>query len=239
MIAAKAAPLLLVHLVEAEDHKVFFKLTKGVLFFMSQINQTAAGTAARSKTHRLTVAAMLSAVATVLMFVDFSVPFMPVFIKLDISELPALLASFSLGPWYGVAVCLVKNLINCLRTSTGCVGEFCNFLLGAIFVYIAGAVYQWFHHHKSRKGALIGSFAGAAAMAVLSVPVNYFITYPIYAKFMPMDAIIGLYQEIVPSVNGLLNCLVTFNLPFTFFKGLLDVGICFLIYKPLSPLLHK
>jgi len=196
-------------------------------------------TSTRSKTHKLTVTAMLSAVATVLMFVDFSVPFMPSFIKLDVSELPALLAAFGLGPWYGVAVCFIKNLINCLRTTTGCVGELCNFMLGAIFVFSAGFIYQQFRHHKSRQGAVIGSIVGAAAMALLSVPVNYFITYPIYMKFMPLDAIIGLYQAIRPSANGLLDCLVTFNMPFTFIKGMLDVGLCFLIYKPLSPLLHK
>ena len=67
---------------------------------MSQLESAAnRRSLAKSRTHRLTVAAMLSAVATVLMFVDFSIPFMPVFIKLDISELPALLASFSIGPW--------------------------------------------------------------------------------------------------------------------------------------------
>lgn len=207
---------------------------------MSQLESAAnRRSLAKSRTHRLTVAAMLSAVATVLMFVDFSIPFMPVFIKLDISELPALLASFSIGPWYGVAVCLVKNIINCLRTSTGGVGEMSNFMLGAIFVGIAGVVYQRFHNHKSRKGALLGALIGAAAMAVLSVPVNYYLTYPIYAKFMPIDTIVGMYQAIRPSANGLLDCLVTFNMPFTFFKGILDVALCFLIYKPLSPLLHR
>lgn len=201
--------------------------------------QTKGRVSARSKTHRITVTAMLSAVATVLMFIDFSVPFMPSFIKLDVSELPALLAAFSLGPWYGVAVCLIKNLINCLRTSTGCVGELCNFLLGAIFVGCAGLLYRRFHNHKSRKGALVGSLVGAAAMALLSVPLNYYFTYPIYSNFMPIDVIVGMYQAIRPSVNGLLDCLVMFNMPFTFVKGLLDVGLCFLIYKPLSPLLHK
>ena len=62
----------------------------------------------QSKIHKMVVTAMLSAVAAVLMFLEFSVPIMPSFIKLDISELPALLASFSLGPVYGVVVCLVK-----------------------------------------------------------------------------------------------------------------------------------
>lgn len=192
-----------------------------------------------SRTHRLTVTAMLSAVATVLMFVDFSVPFMPAFIKMDISELPGLLASFSIGPWYGVAVCFIKNVINCLRTSTGCVGELSNFLLGAVFVGVAGLIYQRFRNQKSRKGALIGALAGATAMAVLSVPLNYYLTYPIYSQLMPVDVIVGMYQAIRPSANGLLDCLVTFNMPFTFLKGILDVALCFLIYKPLSPLLHK
>ena len=47
-----------------------------------------------------------------------------------------------------------------------------------------------------------------------------------------------LYRAIRPSANGLLECLVTFNAPFTLLKGLLDVALCLLIYKPLSPLLH-
>lgn len=201
--------------------------------------ETAVKPRTASRTHKLTVTAMLSAVATVLMFVDFSVPFMPAFIKMDISELPALLAAFGVGPGYGVAVCLVKNLINCLRTSTGCVGELCNFLLGAIFAFVAGTVYQSFQKKKTRKGAIIGCVLGALAMALLSVPLNYYLTYPIYSKFMPIDVIVGMYQAIRPSANGLLECLITFNMPFTFVKGMLDVVLCFLIYKPLSPLLHK
>ena len=46
----------------------------------------------------LTMTAMLSAIAFILMFLDFAVPFMPNFIKLDISELPALIGAFSMGP---------------------------------------------------------------------------------------------------------------------------------------------
>ena len=111
-------------------------------------------------------------------------------------------------------------------------------MLGAVFSAVAGVIYK---HHKSRKTAILGAVAGAAAMAVFSVPSNYFITYPAYVEFyhMPLEAILGMYQAIRPSVDGLLECLLVFNMPFTFFKGLLDVALCFLIYKPLSPLLHK
>ena len=183
----------------------------------------------------LTGTAMLGAVATLLMFIDFSVPFMPAFIKLDVSELPALLAAYAYGPVPGVAVCLIKNVVNLMRTSTAGVGELCNFLLGVFFVLPAGWIYL---RRKKRSGAVIGAVVGAVAMAVLSIPLNYFLTYPVYANFMPLDAILGMYQAINPNMDGLLQCLIVFNAPFTLLKGALDAGLTFLIYKPLSPILH-
>ena len=72
---------------------------------------------------KLTVTAMLGAVATVLMFISFNVPLMPSFIKLDLSELPALIASFTFGPLWGVCVCAIKNLVNVFFSTTGGVGK--------------------------------------------------------------------------------------------------------------------
>ena len=169
----------------------------------------------KNTTRNLTVAAMLSAVAFILMFIEF--------------PLPMLIPSFS----------FMKNLLHVVikGTSTALVGELCNFMLGAVFSALAGYLYK---HHKSRKNAIIGAVAGAVAMALFSVPSNYFITYPAYVKFyhMPLEAILGMYQAILPSANSLIKCLVIFNMPFTLVKGLLDALICMLIYKPLSPILH-
>lgn len=187
----------------------------------------------------LVVTAMLSAIATVLMLLDFSLPMLiPSFVKMDVSELPALLASFSMGPVYGVAVCLVKNLLNILfnGTSTGGIGEVCNFLLGAAFCGGAGLLYKF---RKNRRTAVLAALLGSVVMAVASVPVNYFITYPIYSQlFGGMEPIIQAYQALRPSVNGLLECLLIFNMPFTLIKGLLVSVLTFVVYKPLSPILH-
>lgn len=177
---------------------------------------------------------MLSAASFILMFLEFSIPIMPSFIKLDISELPALLGAFAMGPVEGVIICLIKNLIHLVRTSTGGVGELSNFLLGAVFVFVAGIIYKL---KKNRTGAIIGSLVGALAMAVFSVFSNYYLVYPFYTNFMPMETIIGAYQAINPNVNGLLECLIVFNMPFTFCKGMLDVLITFLIYKRISPII--
>ena len=187
-----------------------------------------------SKTRKITMVGMLGAVATVLMYLDFSVPLVPSFIKLDFSELPALLAAFALGPISGAAVCLIKNLVHLLGTSTGGVGELSNFLLGVLFVVPAGLIY---HRKKTRLRAFLGALTGAAAMGVLSVVTNYFIVYPIYYKFLPQDVVLGMYQAINPHVTTILQALIAFNMPFTFVKGICSVIILFPIYKRLAPFL--
>ena len=183
-----------------------------------------------SSVRYMSVTAMLSAVAFILMFLDFSVPFMPAFIKMDLSELPA----FSMGPVCGILICLIKNVLHLFITTTGGVGELSNFLLGVAFVLPAGLIYR---HKKSRRSALIGSLLGAVIMGVFSVVSNYFLVYPVYYNFMPEEAVIGAYQVIVPSVKSILQCLVCFNMPFTIVKGLFSVVITFLVYKHISPIL--
>ena len=131
----------------------------------------------KQKTHHIAVAAMLCAVAFVLQFIEFSIPLIPSFVKLDLSDLPALLGTFSLGPVYGVVIQLVKNLLHLPFGSSAGVGELSNFLLGSVFVLVAGLVYR---RHKSRRSALWGSLLGAVLMALVSLPSNYFVVYPAY-----------------------------------------------------------
>lgn len=184
----------------------------------------------------LAMTAVLGAVATVLMFFSFSLPIIPSFIKLDFSELPALIASFAMGPVSGVVVCFIKNIVNLPTSSTGGVGELCNFLMGVTFVVPAGLFYKF---RRDRFGALWGSLLGAVVMALMSFPINYFITYPFYtATMMSEEAILSMYQVILPSVKNLFQALWIFNVPFTLFKALCDVAITFAVYKRISPLIH-
>ena len=201
---------------------------------MSTQTVTASNTEKRVNVRYLTVTAMLSAIAYILMFLDFSVPFMPGFIKMDLSELPALIGSFAMGPLCGVVVCLIKNVLHLFITSTGGVGELSNFILGVAFVLPAGLIYK---HKKNRRTALIGSIAGALFMGIFSVVSNYFLVYPVYYNFMPQDVILAAYQAILPSVKNILQCLICFNMPFTIVKGLFSVVITFLTYKHISPIL--
>lgn len=202
-----------------------------------------ASTARRAKTinvRYMTMTAMLSAISFILMFLDFNVPLMPSFIQMDFSELPALIGAFAMGPVSGVVICLIKNLLHLMMSTTGGVGELCNFLLGAAFVIPAGYFYQ---KKKARKNALVGAFIGALSMAVFSVLFNNFLVYPIYYNFMPMETIIGAYKAAASVLkinftwNTMLPYLIAFNMPFTFIKGLADVLLTFLLYKHISPII--
>lgn len=194
----------------------------------------AKGRKKRPDLRKMTVTAVLAAAAAVLQLLEFSVPLMPLFIKLDFSELPALIAAFAFGPLSGVAVCLIKNLVKLFTTTTGGVGELANFLLGCAFVVPAGLVYK---HKKTRGRAFTGALLGSLCMAVFSLFANYYVVYPIYGQIMPLDKILAAYRAILPSVKNLWHALLIFNLPFTFLKGLCSVAVAFLIYKPLSPVL--
>lgn len=186
----------------------------------------------------LTVTAMLSAAAGVLMLLHINLPFMPSFISFDVADLPPLLASFALGPVYGVVVCFLKNFLHILLHSshTMFVGELSNFILSCVFTVTAGLIYQ---NHKTRKRAIVASLCGAAASAAAGVFSNYFLIYPLFGIVYGFtgEVILGMYRAILPQIGNLWQALVIFNLPFTFVKGLCCALIAFAIYKPLSPVL--
>ena len=186
-------------------------------------------------TRKLVITAIMSALAYVLMLLEFPIPFViPDFIKFDFSELPALICAFAVGPIWGGAVCLIKNLLHLFVTTTAGVGELANFLLGFCFVVPAGFVYKKL---QKRTGALLGSLIGSAVGALVTLPINYYVTYPFYMNFMSEEAILGAYRLILPRVKSIFQCLLIFNLPFTFIKFICDAAITFAVYKPLSYLI--
>ena len=187
-----------------------------------------------NKISTVTGTAMLTAVAVGLQYIEISIPIMPSFIKLDFSDLPELIGAFAYGPLAGVLIALLKNLIHMAVSQSGFVGELSNFLLGASFSLVAGLIY------KHKKGeAMIASVAASLVMALISVPFNYFVIYPLYYNVLgfPQAAVLQMYQIILPKTKSILQALLIFNLPFTFVKGLVVSIITMIIYKPLSPIL--
>ncbi|MGN0771091.1 MAG: ECF transporter S component [Christensenellales bacterium] len=187
-----------------------------------------------SKARFLAVTAIMVAVASVLRLLDFSLPILPSFLKMDFSLAPAIISTYALGPLSGFLVVLLTELLAITSTVSSGVGELCNIMLGTLMVVPAGLIYN---KYTTFKGAVAGALTGTILMSLLSLVTNYFITYPVYYNFMPQEVILGMYQAILPSVKNIFQCLLIFNLPLTFCKGFASSLITFLLYKRLSPII--
>lgn len=190
---------------------------------------------------RVTVqVAMLGAVATVLMMFEFPIPVVaPPFIKMDFSELPVLIGTFAMGPLAGVMIELLKNLLHIVTygSSTACVGEVSNFLIGCAFAVPAGLVYK---RHKSRKSALKGMALGVGLMTIMGCFSNAFIMFPLYSTLMgiPMESFIAMGTAIHPAIDNMVTFVILCMVPFNLLKGIVISLITLLLYKRLRVLLR-
>jgi riboflavin transporter FmnP len=183
---------------------------------------------------------VLSVIALILMLLDFPLWFTPTFLKFDISDVPALIGSFALGPMAGVLVQLVKNLLNLLieGSGTGGVGELANFIVGSIYVYTAGLFY---YRDKTFKNAVIGMTAGVLVMTISISLINYYFMIPFYAKLfgLPIDKIVAMGSAVNKYVVDFKTLILYAVVPFNLFKGIIVTLVTLLMYKRVSPLLHK
>ena len=187
---------------------------------------------------RIAACAILTAMAVLLMYLEIPLPFMPVFLKFDFAELPVLIGAFALGPLWGIIIELLKNLIHLPVTQTMGIGELSNFITGVIYVGTAGLIYRKF---RTKKGAAISMVISTLVLAIVAIPVNAFITLPLYGSAMgfPLEAIIGMSAGVNPLVKDKITLLLAVFVPFNLFKGTVVGLITFFVYKPISKLINK
>ena len=184
--------------------------------------------------------AILSAVAAILMLLEFPLPIAPSFYKLDFSEVAVLIGGFALGPAAAVAVEALKIVINTMfnGSSTMFVGELSNFVIGCAMCVPAAVIYK---RNKTRNNAIKGLCAGTLCMTVVGVAMNYFVAIPAFVAIAhyPLDAIIGMGAAIFPFIKNTFQLVLACVTPFNLIKGILVSLITTLLYKHVSPLLHK
>ena len=191
-------------------------------------------------THYVTYTAIFAAMAGVLMTIEIPLFFAPSFYQLDLSELPILICTFYLGPAAGVTAELLKVLVKLLikGTSSAFVGELANFLVGCSFVLPASVVY---HSRPGKKSALIGMAVGTLTLTVFGSLFNALYLIPKFTELygMPLDAIISMGGEVNKAINSLSTLVLFAVVPFNLLKGVVVSAITYLLYKRISPLLHR
>jgi riboflavin transporter FmnP len=182
---------------------------------------------------------MLGGLGMILMLLDFPLPLFPIFLQVDLSDVPAVIGAFSMGPAAGVMIELLKNLLKLIvGSSTGGVGELANFLVGAGYVLILGIVYEKWPH---RNGVILGAVLATVGAAVFAGVLNYFIFIPAYAVVMglPVDAFVSVASQVNAAVVDLRTLVVFAIVPFNLVKGVIIAVAAVLVHRILRPLWDK
>ncbi|PRR78208.1 Riboflavin transporter RibU [Clostridium liquoris] len=188
---------------------------------------------------KLIKVSLLSVMGFLLMYIELPLPLFPDFLKIDVSDLPALLGAFALGPVEGVIIELMKNILKGLfGTQTAFVGETANFLVGSVMVFTAGLIYR---KNKSRKSAIAGLTIGTVIMSVVAAIGNLYIFLPLYEKVLhiPLVAFVEMAQKINPAITNINTYIIWAIIPFNLIKGVFVSAITVAVYKSVSPILHK
>ncbi|KIR01736.1 Substrate-specific component RibU of riboflavin ECF transporter [Lachnospiraceae bacterium TWA4] len=186
----------------------------------------------KMNTKTLVFTAMMGAVSTVLMAVNFSLPFAPGFLKFDIAEIPALFAGFFLGPVSGCMVVFIKVLLKLITqgTETALVGELMNIMGSVCFILPASLIYRLNH---TKKGAIIGMISSSVIVSIAFVFINAYIAFPMYSKLygMPMETIIAMGTAINPGITDITTLMLYSVFPFNLLKHGVTSLITYFIYK--------
>src|SRR5699024_1487538 len=166
---------------------------------------------------KLIVISLLGAISLVLFFISFPLPMLPPYLKVDFSDIPAIIAGIIFSPLAGVLVLLVKNGLYFIMTgATDPVGVVANFIAGSVFI---APVAYFYHKLKNVKGILLGLVVGTLAMTIVMGILNYLVILPAYATLLGM--------EMNPAIK--LYTVAIGILPFNIIKGI----IVSLLFVPL------
>ncbi len=195
-------------------------------------------------TRKIAVIGMFSAIAAVLMVLEFPLPFAPSFYGLDFSELPVLIGAFAFGPTAGVMIEFCKIVLKVLfkPTSTFFVGELANFAVGCSFVLPASIIYSL---HKTKKTAIVSSVVGTLCMTVFGTAFNAVYLLPKFADMFfgggegALDMVIDMGTQINSAITNVTTFVCFAVAPLNLIKGASVSIITLLIYKKLSPILKK
>lgn len=191
-------------------------------------------------TKNLTMIAMLSAIAAVLMIFEIQLPFSPSFVKFDFSDLPVMLGGFLIGPFAGGIIAFMKILLHFLLNGTTSffVGDLSNLLLTLSFVLPASFIYQ---QKKTKKTAIQGLLVSIICTSLLAIIFNLFLIFPLYLKVLNLKMVdlINMIHVVNPLVKDVFTMIVFSLLPFNLFKYSIVSMITMLSYKKLSILFKE
>lgn len=175
-------------------------------------------------TTRLAKMGMLVAISIVLVsIIHISIiPSVP-FLEYDPADIPILLGTFAFGPAWGLVLTVVTSILQGITVSaqSGPYGIIMHIIATGVLTLACGSIYN-FKKKKTKKHAIVGLIIGTISMVIVMIFANILIT-PYF---------LGVTKDVVIS---LMPGIILFN----FIKAGINSIVTFLVYKRVSPFLHK
>lgn len=175
----------------------------------------------RFSTAMLTKLAMMTAVSIVLLAL-VRIPFPPApFLVYDPADMPIYITAFAYGPLPGLAVTLIVCLLQAFALGgDGLYGFLMHFVATGLVAVVIGIMYS---KQKTKKNAIRALIVGVILTIIVMTGMNLLIT-PFY-----MGVNVGAVIAMLPTVI----------IPFNALKAGINALLTFLLYKRISPFLHK
>ncbi|MBQ3220652.1 MAG: ECF transporter S component [Clostridia bacterium] len=184
----------------------------------------------RFSAKRLALMAVFVALSYAVSFLEIPLPlFGASFLKLDFGNVFIILIAFALGPVEGVVVCLLKESLRCLSSSSLCAGELANFIVTSAYLLLPALLYQY---KRNLKTVVISLSVSCLIATLVALVANRFIVFPTFA-YLFGGSIFGM--TVTEAFSAFWLAVLLFNLIKTVSVGILTM----LLYKRLSKFLKK
>ncbi|HWO75829.1 MAG TPA: ECF transporter S component [Bacillus sp. (in: firmicutes)] len=183
-----------------------------------------------SKIQKMAGIGVLSSIAYILMLLNFPLPGFPTFLKIDFSDIPALLATLLMGPAAGILVEFIKCGLDYIITGSETaipIGQLANFIAGVMLIMPAYFIYK---KMQSKLGLSVGLVSGTLIMTFVMSLLNYFVLLPAYTLLLNFPAM---------STAEMKSLITAAIIPFNMIKGLIVAGVFLIIFTRLQSWIQK
>ncbi|MCG1009076.1 ECF transporter S component [Salinicoccus sp. ID82-1] len=180
----------------------------------------------RKRLERLIIISILAALSFILMLIQFPIPFLPPFLTVDFSDIPAFIGFIVFGGGAGALIIIMKIVLYGLLMASEPIGPLSN-MLAAFSLLLP--IYFIYAKYRTKRSLIAGFIAGIIVLTAMMAVLNYFVLLPMYGIIVDQSDLIANIRAVVTA--GII--------PFNLIKGTLVCLAAYIVYVKVIPKLVK
>jgi riboflavin transporter len=178
-----------------------------------------------SRIQKMTSIAILTAFSMVLYLFKVPLPFFPIFLTLDVSDVPALVGAIMMGPVAGVLIQFFKNGLEYLSHGSYVglpINQIANFVSGALIVGLIGMFYRY-----QKKLNWLSFVLSISVFLIAMFALNYYFILPTIMKLLGlnMDQYLSAFKSSNQLVKDFKSAVLLVIVPFNLIKIIMVYAI--------------